>query len=174
MRKSRKNKTSGAPGGPKTDAGKARSSLNALKHGPFSRHGSLLKYECDRTFLDIYRGFFAAWAPANPIETSLLESANDRQDHADSGLTLRTLDVYRKLPSKPPQPIHSKRNHFDSNPNSNPERTPSEPHSDPERTPFELRHSPLRTTRDTHSPRRPSPAQWVARHLGDGGEDYLA
>jgi len=183
--------TAGTSTGPKTAEGKARSSLNALKHGRFSRHGSLLKYECDRVFLDTYRQLLAAWSPADrfeaslvqqlahiewslfrcrAIETSLLESAFNRQDNSYSGLpqpldcldrlaagldrsvassalpswitlritrllqernsTIRTLGVYRKLPSESPQPIHSKNKHFGSNPNSNPIRTPFGPHSD--------------------------------------------
>lgn len=188
--------------GPKTAEGKARSSLNALKHGRFSRHGSLLNYECDRAFLDIYRQLLATWSPANrfeanlvqqlahiewslfrcrAIETGLLEAAYNRQDNALSGLphpidpldrlaagldrsisvsslpswislritrllhertsTLRTLDVYRKLPSEPPQLTHSKSRAIDSNPQTNPqtnpERTASEPPADPGQTPGE-------------------------------------
>ncbi len=212
MSKNRKSTSSGRQGGPKTAEGKARSALNNLKHGRFSRHGSLLKYECDRVFLDTYRHLLAAWAPANrfeanlvqqlahiewslfrcrAIETSLLESAFDRQDNSFSGLpqpldpldrlaagldrtiaasalpswitlritrllqernsTIRTLNIYRKLPSEPSQPIHSKQRDFGSNPNSNPTRTPSEPLSNPERTPSEPHSDPIRTTPDTPS-----------------------
>ena len=202
MSKSRKSTSSGRNGGPKTAEGKARSALNNLKHGRFSRHGSLLKYECDRVFLDTYRHLLAAWAPANrfeanlvqqlahiewslfrcrAIETSLLESAFNRQDNSFSGLpppldpaiaapalpswitlritrllqernsTIRTLNIYRKLPSEPSQPIHSKQRDFGSNPNSNPTRTPSEPLSNPERTPSEPHSDPIRTTPDTPS-----------------------
>ncbi len=189
MSKSRKSTSSGRNGGPKTAEGKARSALNSLKHGRFSRHGSLLKYECDRVFLDTYRHLLAAWAPANrfeanlvqqlahiewslfrcrAIETSLLEAAFNRQDHSFSGLpqpldraiaapalpswiTIRTLNIDRKLPSEPSQPIHSKQRDFGSNPNSNPTRTPSEPLSNPERTPSEPHSDPIRTTPDTPS-----------------------
>ncbi|MBE7541757.1 MAG: hypothetical protein M9913_05845 [Bryobacteraceae bacterium] len=212
MSKNRKSTNSGPRGGPKTAEGKARSALNNLKHGRFSRHGSLLKYECDRVFLDTYRHLLAAWAPANrfeanlvqqlahiewslfrcrALETSLLESAFNRQDNSFSGLpqpldpldrlaagldrtiaasalpswitlritrllqerssTIRTLNIYRKLPSEPSQPIHSKQRDFGSNPNSNPTRTPSEPLSNPERTPSEPHSDPIRTTPDTPS-----------------------
>ena len=212
MSKNRKSTSSGRQGGPKTAEGKARSALNNLKHGRFSRHGSLLKYECDRVFLDTYRHLLAAWAPANrfeanlvqqlahiewslfrcrAIETSLLEAAFNRQDNSFSGLpqpldpldrlaagldrtiaasalpswitlritrllqernsTIRTLNIYRKLPSEPSQPIHSKQRDFGSNPNSNPTRTPSEPLSNPERTPSEPHSDPIRTTPDPPS-----------------------
>jgi hypothetical protein len=212
MSKNRKSTSSGRQGGPKTAEGKARSALNNLKHGRFSRHGSLLKYECDRVFLDTYRQLLAAWSPANrfeanlvqqlahiewsifrcrAIETSLLESAFNRQDNSFSGLpqpldpldrlaagldrfiaasalpswitlritrllqernsTLRTLNIYRKLPSEPPQPYHSKRRNFGSNPNSNYKRTPGEPPSDTERTASEPHSDPIRTTPNTPS-----------------------
>ena len=108
----------------RTAEGKARPALNNLKHGRFSRHGSLLQYECDR----------AISAPVLP-----------------SRITLRTHNIDRKLPSGLPQPIHSKRRNFGSNLGSNPFRTPAEPPSDPERTPSEPHSDPIRTTPDTPS-----------------------
>ncbi|MBE7541254.1 MAG: hypothetical protein HS123_02675 [Solibacteraceae bacterium] len=188
MSKTESQPAAAARGGFKTAGQRARSALNNLKR-PLLRHGSLLKYECDRVFLDTYRHLLAAWAPANrfeanlvqqlahiewslfrcrALETSLLESAFNRQDNSFSGLpqpldpaiaasdlpssiALHTLNIYRKLPSEPSQPIHSKQRDFGSNPNSNPTRTPSEPLSNPERTPSEPHSDPIRTTPDTPS-----------------------
>jgi len=123
--------TTGTATGPKTAQGKARSSLNALKHGRFSRYGSLLQYECDPLAAGLDR---AIAAPALP-----------------SSIALHTFNIDRKSPSEPPQLIHSKQLNFGSNLGSNPFRTPGEPLSDPERTPSEPHSDPIRTTPDTHS-----------------------
>ncbi|MCO5351212.1 MAG: hypothetical protein M9913_09990 [Bryobacteraceae bacterium] len=189
MSKNRKSTSSGRQGGPKTAEGKARSALNNLKHGRFSRHGSLLKYECDRVFLDTYRHLLAAWAPANrfeanlvqqlahiewslfrcrALETSLLESAFNRQDNSllRSPQPLDPAIAASDLPPRSPftpstsiencppnlQPIHSKQEtsvrtpiRTPLEPRANPFRTPSEPRANPIRTPFGLPRTRLRT-----------------------------
>ncbi|MCL4841081.1 MAG: hypothetical protein KJZ79_04550 [Bryobacteraceae bacterium] len=121
----------GTATGPKTAQGKARSSLNALKHGRFSRYGSLLQYECVPLAAGLHR---AIAAPAIP-----------------SSFALHTFKIDPKSPSETSQLIHSKQLNFGSNLGSNPFRTPDEPLSDPERTPSEPHSDPIRTTPDTHS-----------------------
>ena len=121
----------GTATGPKTAQGKARSRLNALKHGRFSRYGSLLQYECDPLTAGLDR---AIAAPAIPFS-----------------IALHTFNIDRKQPSESPHPIHYKRRDFGTNPNSNHKQTPGEPPSDTERTASETHSDPIRTTSDTHS-----------------------
>jgi len=51
-------------GGPKTKAGKARSSLNALKHGRYAtKHPALLNVDDDNAFRNLLRDHLAHYAP---------------------------------------------------------------------------------------------------------------
>ncbi len=143
--------TAGTATGPKTAEGEARSSFNHVKHGRFSRHGSLLKYECDRVFLDTYRQWPAAWAPANRFETSLVQQLA----HIEWSL-FRCRAIASSMNAPPPSaPLTSignclpnPRNPFILNEHTSvrtPKRTPSEPRANPLRTPSGPRANLIRT-----------------------------
>ena len=60
--------------GPRTQAGKARSSLNALKHGRKStQHPALLPIEDDDAFRTILRDHLAHFAPTSPVECRIVQ-----------------------------------------------------------------------------------------------------
>jgi hypothetical protein len=62
--------------GPRTDSGKQRSSLNALRHG-LTAACAVLPSE-DRTAYDAHcRGFFGEYQPATPTETQLTQELAD-------------------------------------------------------------------------------------------------
>jgi hypothetical protein len=59
--------------GPKTPAGKARSSLNALKHGRYAKHPTVLAIEDGAAFLKLFRDYLAHYNPASPLEARLVQ-----------------------------------------------------------------------------------------------------
>lgn len=60
--------------GPRTAAGKARSSLNALKRGRRSvKHSALLHVEDDEAFRKILRDHLAHFAPASNVECRIVQ-----------------------------------------------------------------------------------------------------
>lgn len=60
--------------GPRTSEGKARSSLNALKHGRYAlKHPSVLSIEDSGAFRDLYRDNLAHFAPASPVEARIVQ-----------------------------------------------------------------------------------------------------
>ena len=60
--------------GPRTAAGKARSSLNALKHGRTAvKHPALLPIDDDEAFRGILRDHLAHFAPASPVESRIVQ-----------------------------------------------------------------------------------------------------
>jgi len=62
--------------GPRTDSGKQRSSLNALRHG-LTAAAAVLPSE-DRAAYDVHcRGFFDEYQPATPTETQLTQELAD-------------------------------------------------------------------------------------------------
>ena len=62
--------------GPRTEIGKQRSSLNALRHG-LTAASSVLPTENRAAFEDHSRGFFAEYKPANSTETQLVQELVD-------------------------------------------------------------------------------------------------
>jgi len=60
-------------GGPKTEAGKARSSLNALRHGYTSHKAILLCNENEQDLRDFSQIFFNRFQPVNEAEGLLVE-----------------------------------------------------------------------------------------------------
>lgn len=66
--------TTGTSTGPKTAEGKARSSLNALKHGRYAlKHPTVLSIEDSEAFRDLFRDNLAHFAPASPVEARLVQ-----------------------------------------------------------------------------------------------------
>ncbi|MBA3976549.1 MAG: hypothetical protein C0504_20270 [Candidatus Solibacter sp.] len=60
--------------GPRTAAGKARSSLNALKHGRTAvKHPALLHIDDDEAFRGILRDHLAHFAPTSPVESRIVQ-----------------------------------------------------------------------------------------------------
>jgi hypothetical protein len=58
--------------GPRTEQGKRHSSLNALKHGAYSRKTTILPGEDPRAFEELARWHAATYRPRGPVEASLL------------------------------------------------------------------------------------------------------
>ncbi len=58
-------------GGPRTPAGKARSSLNALKHG-LSARKVVLKCESQEEFDELLAGLTEAWQPVDTMEAAIV------------------------------------------------------------------------------------------------------
>ncbi|MCL4795994.1 MAG: hypothetical protein KJZ84_15645 [Bryobacteraceae bacterium] len=83
-------KPAGKATGPKSAAGKARSALNALKHGRYSKHPSILAIEDADAFRDLFRTYLAHFNPASLLETRLVQELT----HIDWSLTrFRTLET---------------------------------------------------------------------------------
>ena len=60
--------------GPKTAEGKARSSLNALKHGRYAlKHPTVLAIEDSDLFRKLYRDNLAHFSPASPVEVLIVQ-----------------------------------------------------------------------------------------------------
>jgi hypothetical protein len=60
--------------GPKTAEGKARSSLNALKHGRYAlKHPTVLAIEDSDLFRKLYRDNLAHFSPASPVEARIVQ-----------------------------------------------------------------------------------------------------
>lgn len=59
-------------GGPKSPAGKARSALNALKHGRYAKSLSVLSIEDDQVFLELLDAYNAHLQPQNPVQARLV------------------------------------------------------------------------------------------------------
>ena len=57
--------------GPKTPEGKARSALNALKHGRYATNAIVLKNEDPEAFEELVAGYIRRIQPADPVEYSL-------------------------------------------------------------------------------------------------------
>src|ERR1035438_6628565 len=64
--------------GPTTEAGKATSSQNALKHG-LTAQTILLPGEDEAAYRKMCAGIFEAWAPAYEIEIQLVQNLCDTQ-----------------------------------------------------------------------------------------------
>ena len=58
--------------GPRTEEGKRRSSLNAVKHGAYSRKTTILPGEDQHAFDELTRWHFATYLPEGPIEASFV------------------------------------------------------------------------------------------------------
>lgn len=59
--------------GPKTDAGKASSKFNSLKHG-MTAATAVLPYEDPHAYVELREALISHYAPANPIEAMLVET----------------------------------------------------------------------------------------------------
>ena len=60
-------------GGPKTEAGRKRSSANALRHGVLSNKMIVLQTESEEEFEMLKRGYYEALKPANFLEAELVD-----------------------------------------------------------------------------------------------------
>jgi hypothetical protein len=58
--------------GPRTQEGKARSSMNAFKHGRYSRHSVLLREERAEEFQALYQEHIRRFRPKDTIEINLV------------------------------------------------------------------------------------------------------
>jgi len=58
--------------GPRTEAGKARASANALRHGLYARRHLLLPGEDAEAFAALRADLFAHYAPADPVRAHLV------------------------------------------------------------------------------------------------------
>jgi hypothetical protein len=84
--------------GPRTEAGKQRSSLNALRHGLTAR-AAVLDSENQADYENHHRPFVDQYKTANPIETQLV------QELADTSWRLRRIPILEAAPIRPsPQP----------------------------------------------------------------------
>ena len=61
-------------GGPRTPEGKARSALNATRHGLRARHFALLPHEDPAEFAALARATRCAYSPADALERELVEA----------------------------------------------------------------------------------------------------
>lgn len=58
--------------GPKTPEGKARSSMNALKHGRYAKSASVISIEDDIAFRDLLAAYNDQFTPNTPVEARLV------------------------------------------------------------------------------------------------------
>ena len=59
--------------GPISPTGKAISSMNALKHGRYAKHPTVLAIEDGAAFLKLFRDYLAHYNPASPLEARLVQ-----------------------------------------------------------------------------------------------------
>jgi hypothetical protein len=77
--------------GPKTERGKAISSLNALKHGRFAKHTTILFFESSDDYNQILDDLTVQFRPATNNERCLVEQlASTQLNHARAQLALTT------------------------------------------------------------------------------------
>ncbi|GIU75628.1 MAG: hypothetical protein KatS3mg004_2715 [Bryobacteraceae bacterium] len=90
-------------GGPKTPEGKARSALNALKHGRYCRLHTLLASESTQEFESLYASLLDRFQPRHPHEALLvrqlasLEWRKQRYDALETRLLDRQLLAQQAL-----------------------------------------------------------------------------
>ena len=67
------NRANGAKGGPRTQEGKDRCKMNALKHGLSCKTAVIMKGEKLEDFKEIYQQFFSTFQPVNGAELRLVQ-----------------------------------------------------------------------------------------------------